>query len=137
MTSNQAAEFWLCYRPFGDDSDVVRMVDAARMAVVRDTAARASDAGFSRIRLFSTVDVDGLPVERTRSTEAVGNIVAQAASRVEAPVCYAGSGMPAMSADDWSQVLASVEDGRAVANRMFSSDWVGVPSAQMLTVARW
>lgn len=135
MTSKRAAECWLCFRPFGDDSDVVRMVDTARMAVVRDTAARARDAGFSRVRLFSTVDVDGLPVEWTRADEAIGTIVAQAAARLEAPVCYAGSGMPAMSSDDWSQVLSAIESGRAVSNRMFSSDWIGVPSAQMLVVA--
>ena len=79
MASNQAAEFWLCFRPFGDESDGVRMIDAARLAVIRDTATRAREAGFSRVRLFSTVDVDGLPVDRTRSSEVVGSIVAEAA----------------------------------------------------------
>ena len=135
MTSKRAAECWLCFRPFGDDSDVVRMVDAARMAAVRDTAARAREAGFSRVRLFSTVDVDGLPVERTGIREAVGNIVAEAAAGTDGPVCYAGSGMPAMSIGDWSRVLATIDSGRAVSNRMFSCDWIGVPHARMLAVA--
>ncbi|MDE2745196.1 MAG: hypothetical protein OXI41_04295 [Chloroflexota bacterium] len=135
MASSQAAEFWLCFRPFGDDSDAVRMVDAARLAVVRDTAARAREAGFSQIRLFATVDVDGLPVEWTSPSEVVGNVVAEAALGLDTPVCYAGSGMPAMTSQDWSQVLATMQSGRAVANRVFSCDWVGVPSARALSVA--
>ncbi|MDE2966262.1 MAG: hypothetical protein OXS30_02070 [Chloroflexota bacterium] len=111
------------------------MVDEARAAVVRDTASRARQAGFHRVRVFSTVEIDGLPVERTRPDEPVGSIVSRAAAGLETPVCYAGSGMPAMSSQDWSQVITLLEDGRAVSNRMFSCDWVGVPSARMLAVA--
>ena len=136
MAPKREAEFWLCYRPFGDDSDVVRMIDEARVAVVRDTAGRARQAGFPRVRVFSTIAIDGLTVERTRSEESIGNIIAEAASGMDAPVCYAGGGMPAMSIDDWSLVLASLESERAVSNRMFSCDWVGVPSARMLSVAQ-
>lgn len=135
MVPKQEAELWLCFRPFGDDSDVVRMVDDARAAVVRDTAVRARQAGFSEVRVFSTAAIDGLDVEQTRLNEPIGNIIARAADGIENPVCYAGSGMPAMSSQDWMRVIALIEDGRAVSNRMFSCDWVAVPSARMLSVA--
>lgn len=133
MTSIGKSEFWLCYRPFSDDSDAVRMVDEARAAVVCDTATLALEAGFRRVRVFSTVELDGVTVEPTHPNRAIGDIVAEAASNAEAAVCYAGSGMPAMSRDDWAGVLAILQNGRAVSNRMFSCDWLGVPSGRMLS----
>lgn len=134
MASIKQSEFWLCYRPFGDDCDAVRMVDEARAAVARDTASRALEAGFQRVRVFSTVELNGLTVERTRPGQLVGDIIAAAARDTPGAVCYAGSGMPAMSIRDWFQVRATIESGQLVSNRMFSCDWVAVPSARTLSV---
>ena len=136
MADRSGSEFWLCYRPFGGDADAVRMVDDARVAVVRDTAERATAAGFDRVRVFSTVELDGLDVERTRPKQLIGDIIADAAPRTDAPVCYAGGGMSAMGVEDWARVLAAVSSGEAVSNRMFSSDWVGVPSGETLSLVR-
>ena len=136
MEAMEQSEFWLCYTPFGDDSEVVRIVDEARAAIVRDTATRALEAGFQRVRAFSTVELDGLTVEQTRPEQTVGDIVAEAASSTDARVCYAGSGMPAMTGEDWSRVRAGLASGQAVSNRMFSCDWVGVPSGRMFSNLR-
>ena len=130
------AELWLCYRPFGDDCAAVRMVDEARAAVVRDTAALALVGGFAAVRVWSTASLNGLDdllVERSERDQSVGDIVSKAAQAADGPVCYVGSGMPAMSSEDWSAALAMLERGEAVTNRMFSCDWIGVPSGRMLT----
>ena len=130
------AEFWLCYRPFGDDRDVVRMMDEARAAIVADTASAAIGAGHGRVRVFSTVDIADLPLgvdlQRTEPEQCIGDVVADAAAGADHPVIYAGSGMPAMTAADWSGVLEATSRG-AVANRMFSSDWVGVADGRSLS----
>ena len=131
----QGSEFWLCYRPFGGDCDAVRMVNEARAAIVRDTVDTALSAGFDPVRVFSTVALDGLSIERTRARESIGDLVAGAASGVERPVCYAASGMPAMTVEDWSEVLARLASSEAVSNRMFSCDWVGVPKGRLLAIA--
>ena len=135
MSARRASEFWLCYRPFGEHCDAVRMVDEARAAVVGDTADAARSAGFDGVRVFSTVALEGVSTERTRSDVLIGDLVAAAASEVDGPFCYAGSGMPAMTAEDWSVVLDSLGRGEAVSNRMFSCDWVGVPTGRLLAIA--
>ena len=132
MPGSRASEFWLCHRPFGDDSDAVRMVDEARAAVVRDTAERASAAGFGRVRVFSTADIEGLDVEKTQPKQLIGDIISTAALGIDVPVCYGGGGMPTMMAADWEQVLEAISDGGAVSNRMFSCDWVGSPRGRLL-----
>ena len=130
MGSTRSIEFWLCYRPFGDQCEAVLMVDEARAAVVRDTAERAIEAGFGRVRVFSTVALGGLEVERTRADQTVGDVVAAAAASVDAAVCYAGSGMPAMTSADWTEVREMIESGDAVSNRMFSCDWLAAPTGR-------
>ncbi len=136
MTTQRKSEFWLCYRPLGDESAAVELVDRARAAIVADTARRALAAGFERVRLFSTVDIAGLPsaveTERTSQRQQAGSIVAEAAGQTTGPVCYAGSGMPAMTEQDWAAVLARITSGSAVANRVFSCDWIGVPDGRLL-----
>ena len=136
MTTQRNAEFWLCYRPLGDESAAVELVDRARAAIVADTSRLALAAGFGRVRLFSTVGIAGLPhaveTERTSRSQQVGSIIADAAGRAPGPVCYAGSGMPAMTEQDWSAVLERITSGGAVANRIFSCDWIGVPDGRLL-----
>ena len=136
MASNRESEFWLCYRPFGEECVPVQLVDEARAAVVADTAERARAAGFDRVRIFSTVEIRGLEVERTRPRQLVGSIVSAAAEGATGPVCYAGSGMPAMKTEDWSAVLETIESGVATANRMFSCDWIGVPDGRLFSSVR-
>lgn len=136
MSSSPPSEFWLCYRPFDDDSIPTELVDRARAAVVIDTAARAQTAGFERIKVFSTTDIEGLDdVEfvRTRARQSIGGIISNAAAESRGPVCYAGSGMPAMTIEYWSLVLERITSGVATANRIFSCDWLGVPDGRMLT----
>ena len=132
--ATRGAEMWLAYRPFGDSAEVVQMVDEARLAVLRDTASRALEAGFSRVRVFSTVEIEGLSVERTAADAAIGEIVSSAAADSRSPVCYAGSGMPAMTPADWSELLSAVEACGAVSNRMFSCDWLAVLEGRLLSI---
>ena len=137
MASKRAAEFWLSYKPLGDDCIPVELVDRARAAIVADTAARARAAGFQRVRVFSTVPIEGVEVERTQPHQLIGSIVAAVAADTDAAVCYSGSGMPAMTTADWATVLEAIESGLATTNRMFSCDWIGVPDGRMLgNVAR-
>ena len=134
------SEFWLCYRPFEEDDLPVQLVNRARAAIVVDTAERAQAAGFDRVRVFSTVDFDGfddagdLEVVQTQSGQLIGSVVSAAARSVSGPVCYAGSGMAAMTVEDWSTVLETIGTGVATANRMFSCDWIGVPDGRLLEV---
>ena len=130
-----AAEFWLCHRPFEETADAVRMVNQARAAVVCDTAAAASAAGFDRVRVFSTSALPRLPVERTDAACHLGEIIAAAARDAAGAVCYGGGGMPAMTAADWSDVRERISSGQCVSNRMFSCDWVGAPDGRMFAVA--
>lgn len=126
-------QFWLCYRPWADASDApapVRMVDQARAATVRDTAARAQQAGFERVRLFTTVpeqfaDLADVERQRTLATEPVGAVVARAAGELHGAVsvCYAGSGMPAMPVAEWEAVRWWWRGGWSVANNVYACDW--------------
>lgn len=136
MTGPQGSEFWLCYKPFAECDVPVTLVNRGRAAVLRDTAQRAREAGFARVRVFSTEEIDGLAVKRTASRQLIGSIVAAAARESAGPVCYAGSGMPAMTVDDWAAVLRTIEAGVATTNRMFSCDWIGVPHGRLLTAVR-
>lgn len=149
MRTRPPSEFWLCYRPFDDDSIPTALVDRARAAVVVDTAARARAAGFERVRIFSTVDLAeqewlhgrdalvGAELVRTAARQSIGGIVSKAATGAPGAVCYAGSGMPAMTVEDWSLVLERIRSGVATANRVFSCDWLGVPDGRLLaSVAR-
>lgn len=135
MASKRESEFWLCYRPFAQDCVPVRLVDEVRAAVLRDTAERALAAGFARVRVFATESIADLEVEATQADQLIGDIVASAAEDAVGPVCYAGSGMPAMMVEDWSSVRATIESGVATANRMFSCDWIGVPDGRLLSCA--
>lgn len=133
MSGRRSSEFWLCHRPFADDCVPVRMVNEVRAAVLRDTAERAQAAGFDRVRVFSTESIGDLSVQETSEDHLIGNIVTAAAADAGGPVCYAGSGMPAMTVEDWSSVRETIESGAATANRMFSCDWVGVPDGRLLS----
>lgn len=131
MALERDSEFWLTYKPLGGGYLPEVLVDQARAAILADTANRARAAGFARVRVFSAVDIEGVEVERTQPRRLVGSIVAAAGGEVPGPVCYAGSGMPAMTIEDWSEVLKTIESGAATANRLFSCDWVGVPDGRM------
>lgn len=135
MSGSRQSEFWLCHRPFGEPCAPVRMLNDMRVAVLRDTAERALAAGFDRVRVFASEPIADLAVEPTRADQSIGDIVASAAQEASGPVCYAGSGMPAMTVDDWSSVRATIEAGAATVNRMFSCDWIGVPDGRLLSHA--
>ena len=127
-------QFWLCYRPWSESADApeaLRMVDQARAATVRDTALRAQQAGFERVRLLTTVpdqfaDLPAIEPQRTLPTETVGAVVANAAHALPEAisVCYAGSGMPAMPVAEWEAVRWWWRGGWSVANNVYACDWL-------------
>ena len=78
----------------------------------------------------------GLEIVETDPALQVGDVVGRAASERDAgPVLYAGSGMPAMTERDWREVRETAVDA-PVANSLFSADFVVVPDAPMLRIAR-
>ena len=136
------AAFWLCLRPQPAVNDAERIVEAARLACLLDTAQRAHQAGFNPIIVHTTAphlfdhapDLPNLIVRRTNENAPIGAVVAAAAARnATGPVCYAGAGMPAMTADHWRSIREQIEAGQAVANSLHSADLLGVPQAAALT----
>ena len=134
------AAFWLCLRPQPAANDAERIVEDARLACLRDTAQRAHDAGFNPIvvhttapQLFSDAPDPNLIVRRTNEDDPIGAVIATAARRATGPVCYAGAGMPAMTAAHWRSIREQIEAGQAVANSLHSADLLGVPQAAVLT----
>ena len=134
------AAFWLCLRPQPAANDAERIVEAARLACLLDTAQRAHAAGFSPIvvhttapRLFNDALDRNLIVHRTDPAAPIGAVIAAAARSAAGPVCYAGAGMPAMTAAHWRNLREQIEAGRTVANSLHSADLLAVPHASALT----
>ena len=132
-------EVWLCFAAHGD-SEWERLVDAARAACIVDTAERAVRGGWGRAVVFTPspevfAGCGGIEIVRTEPAARIGDIIGGAALERDAgPVLYAGSGMPAMTEDDWRSVRETAADAPA-ANSMFSSDFAAVPQADMLRIA--
>ena len=133
--------FWLCLRPQPTTNDAERIVEQARLACLLDTAQRAHDAGFPQIAIHTTnpeaiAATPNLPpsiaLHRTDPLAPIGAIVADAARSATDPVCYAGAGMPAMTADRWRDLREQIEAGETVANSLHSADLLGVPRASAL-----
>ena len=134
------AAFWLCLRPQPAATDAERIVEAARIASLLDTAQRARNAGFNPIvvhttapHLFSDAPDPNLIVRRTNENAPIGAVIAAAARSAAGPVCYAGAGMPAMTAAHWRSIREQIEAGQTVANSLHSADFLGVPHASALT----
>lgn len=132
--------FWLCLRPQSAPTDAERIVEQARLACLLDTAQRARDAGFNHItvhttapQLFNDASDLHLIVHRTNEDAPIGAIIAAAARSAAGPVCYAGAGMPAMTADHWRSIRTQIEAGRTVANSIHSVDLLAVPDVSALT----
>lgn len=132
-------EVWLCFAAHGD-SEWERLVDAARAACIIDTAERAVRGGWGRAVVFTPspevfAGSGKVEIARTEPAARIGDIIGSAALERDAgPVLYAGSGMPAMTEDDWRNLRETAADG-PVANSMFSSDFAAVPEAGMLRIA--
>ena len=133
--------FWLCLRPHPAANDAERIVEQARLACLLDTAQRAHEAGFPQIAIHTTdpeaiAATPNLPpnttLHRTDPQAPIGAIVVAAARAATGPVCYAGAGMPAMSADHWCNIRKQIETGETVANSLHSADLLGVPRASAL-----
>ena len=134
------AAFWLCLCPQPAANDAERIVEAARLACLLDTAQRAHAAGFNTIvvhttapHLFNDALDRNLIVHRTDPAAPIGAIVAAAARSATGPVCYAGAGMPAMTVAHWRSIHEQIEAGRTVANSLHSADLLAVPDASALT----
>ena len=134
------AAFWLCLRPQTAANDAERIVEDARLACLLDTAQRAHAAGFNPIvvhttapHLFNDAPNPNLIVHRTDEDSPIGAVIAAAARNATGPVCYAGAGMPAMTAAHWRSIREQIEAGRTVANSLHSADLLAVPHASALT----
>lgn len=132
--------FWFCLRPQPAPTDAERIVEQARLACLLDTAQRARDAGFNHIivhttapHLFNDASDLNLIVHRTNEDAPIGAIIAAAARSATGPVCYAGAGMPAMTADHWRSIRTQIEAGQTVANNLYSADFLAVPDVSALT----
>lgn len=132
--------FWLCLRPQPAPTDAERIVEQARLACLLDTAQRARDAGFNHIvvhttapQLFNDASDLNLIVHRTNEDAPIGAIIAAAARSATGPVCYAGAGMPAMTADHWRSIREQIEAGQTIANSLHSADLLAVPDVSALT----
>lgn len=132
--------FWLSLRPQPASTEAERIVEQARLACLLDTAVRARLAGFNRVivhttapHLFNDASDLNLIVHRTNEDAPIGAIIAAAARSATGPVCYAGAGMPAMTADHWRSIREQIEAGRTVANSLYSADLLAVPDVSALT----
>ena len=134
------AAFWLCLKPAAAQSAGERIVEESRAACLIDTAERARAAGFGEIVVHTTAPQlleqlrRGAVVRLSDRRASIGAVVAAAAADAAGPVCYAGAGMPAMTAADWRCVRERIEVGGALANNLHSSDFVAVPDAALLAV---
>ena len=114
-----------------------RLVDAARAATVRDTARSALEAGFERVIVMATVGsafvgLDGVEVVIDSVRRPFGvRLKTLLAGATPEGLCYAGSGMPLMTADDWRDLRGRIAAGETVANNLYSSDVLatGAPHA--------
>ena len=135
------AAFWLCLRPQPAVNDAERIVEAARLACLLDTAQHAHAAGFNPIVVHTTAphlfsgapNLSNLIVHRTDPAAPIGAVIAAAARSAAGPVCYAGAGMPAMTAAHWRNLREQIEAGQTAANSLHSADFLGVPQAAVLT----
>lgn len=132
--------FWLCLRPQPAATEAERIVEQARLACLLDTAQRARRAGFNHIvvhttapHVFNDASDLNLIVHRTNEDAPIGAIIAAAARSATGPVCYAGAGMPAMTADHWRSIRIQIEAGRTIANSLHSTDLLAVPDVSALT----
>ena len=131
------AAFWLCLRPQPAASTAEQMVEHARAACLLDTAQRACAAGFGEITIHTTVpelfaQARGVSLRRTNPDASIGTVVSEAASETAGPVCYAGAGMPAMTAEHWRDLRERIESGQSLANNLHSADFLGLPNAAPL-----
>lgn len=111
------------------------MLEQARAACTLDTAARARAAGFGKIEIHTTAPELFAQAEavlrRTDPLAPIGAVVAAAAGA--GPLCYAGAGMPAMTADDWRRLRERIEVGESLANNVHSCDLLAVADGAVLT----
>ena len=133
-----ATQFLLFFDPHGA-SDVERLVDDARAAALCDTAARAQEAGFRDVVLVTSSPdrfsrLPGVEIEATPAGgDFAGRLHAIVARRRPAAVCYAGAGMPAMTADRWAGILDRLRSGEAtVTNNLYSSDVLATTAVEAL-----
>ncbi len=119
------------------DTELERLVDAARVATVRDAAQSALEAGFDQVVVMTTDEtalagLDGVEVAVDSSRQPFGvRLKSFLAGSMATGLCYAGSGMPLMTADDWSVLRGRIAAGETVANNLHSSDVIatGIPQA--------
>lgn len=146
--------FLLFFRPHGG-SDVERLVDDARAATLRDTAARAQQAGFDRIIIATStpqrfeslpgVEIDSDPTAGHQPTsDSAGPAAPGFAPRLRdlltrhrpTAVCYAGAGMPLIDRHTWADLLHRLNHADAplaITNNVYSSDLLATNAPNLLT----
>lgn len=136
--------FLLFFRPYGE-SDVERLVDDARVATLRDTAARAHQAGFERIVIATSTpdrftDLAGVELDDDRDAAVEPGFAARlrdvlARHRPDA-ICYAGAGMPLIAVDTWADIRRRLDDAAVpltITNNLYSSDLLATTALDALT----
>ena len=151
--------FLLFYAPEGASertpagaSEAEALVDAARVAVVRDTALRARRAGFETVVIATTTpepfaDLEGVVIDAEARRAPFGARLQQILDRYRpAAICYAGAGMPALTARHWSALrrrlerapaagatsVAGAGGGLTVVNNLYSTDVLATTRVEAL-----
>ncbi len=130
--------FLLFFRPSGD-SEPERLVDAARVAVLRDTVTRARAAGFSNVVVATATpepfaDLQGVELDVDAGeqpfAQRFGAVIGRHNPRA---LCYAGAGMPLMSAEHWRDIHARLGNGAVtLTNNLYSSDVLATTEVEAL-----
>ena len=121
------------------ESQLERLVDAARAATVRDAAQSAREAGFEQVVVMATdgapfAGLDGAEVDLDVSRRPFGVRLKSFLARYTPDgLCYAGSGMPLMTADDWRDLRVRIAAAETVANNLYSSDVLATGAPQALS----
>ena len=125
--------FLLLFRPHGD-SDVERLVDDARVAVLRDTAIYAQMAGFEHVVIGTSApdrftDLSGIEIDCDNVDGDPMGFAARFNSMISnfrpSSLCYMGSGMPLINENVLSEIRIRLENSEhpfALTNNLYSSD---------------
>ena len=145
--------FLLFFRPYGplrphDAGDIERLVDDARVAALRDTAARARQAGFERIVIATSTpdrfsDLPGVELDVDGSRAIEPGFAARFRDVLTrhrpSALCYAGAGMPLITGETWAGIRRRLETDGAiddrpitVTNNLYSSDLLATTAIDAL-----
>lgn len=134
-----ATSLLLFFRPRGD-SEVERLVDAARVATLRDTVHRAARGGFDSVIIATTTpesfaDLPGVEIDVDGAEMPFAARFLDVLRRHEPPaICYAGAGLPLMTSSHWAAIHERLSSGEAtLTNNLYSSDLLATTEVSALS----